>query len=80
VRQAARRAKKSWRVVRRLAINGIRSGGKYGDSEESSERFVEREEDEVELETRSVADGEMLVGSFTGAAIPPGFCQPSRRR
>lgn len=31
MRQAARRAKKSWRLVRRLATSEIRSGGKDGE-------------------------------------------------
>jgi hypothetical protein len=47
VQQVAQRAKKSWRLVRRLVINGISSGGKYGDGEESSRGFVEGEEDVV---------------------------------
>jgi hypothetical protein len=62
--QAARRAKKSLRLVRRLAISRISSGGKHWDGEESTERSVEEEEDE---DTRRC---------FPGDAIPRRFWQP----
>jgi hypothetical protein len=63
VRQPARSAKKSWRLVRQLAANGISSGRKYGDDEEVSMGFVDEEEPasalavSVVVGTRTVAEG-----------------------
>lgn len=69
MRQVARRAKKSCRVVSRLTTSGMSSGRKYDEDEAVSAGSVQEQEVVVVLEARAVADSEMVVPCFADKDI-----------